>query len=155
MVLLLVLAVVLLWSRLSGPRTVSCRVFMLHDRLHAALLRLMSEGCGYVIVDAGLSFIQFCPRPDGGLLVDVPTQKTVCTFEMYDAMEKLGFQREKLYDTVSLEELPPVFYAYQKVTKTALEATLTALEVIYQIFDRSDEEFVLLVTDYKKPKAST
>lgn len=150
---LILLLLVLLRKLLWGAKKVRCTVFELHDRLQSALVDLMQEGEGFVVVDVGKNFIQFCPRRDGGLIVDVPTGQSVCSLEVYESMEQLGFERKALYNPVDLNnnEMPTgPLTSYQKRTKTALEAQLSAFEVIYTLFKAHDEDVVSLLMDYRK-----
>lgn len=159
--LLLILFVAIAAKRLWGPRRIRCAVYELHDCLRLALVDLMTEGEGFVIVEVGPNFIQFCPNRDGGgLIVDIPTGQEVCPLEIYEAMEKNGFERKALYDPVDLgaagAEMPTaVLTSYQKKVKTALEATLSSLEVLYSVFDAQDDDQAVLVTDFRKQVAPT
>jgi hypothetical protein len=134
-----VVAAVLLYELLRPKRYL---VSELSEPLTKALSMVLHKGRGFVVVDAGQNFIQFCLRRDGMLIIDIPSNQ----FERVprQELEELGFSLTSACENV--------FYVFQREAPDVEEARRVATDVLIKIFKWPSTYYVTLKTDYSHPE---
>lgn len=122
----------------------------LSDPLMWALKRLQSGGEGYIIVDAGKKFLQFCPRPGGFILADIPASQFDDMRNRQYVIEDLREMGFSLTRTEVAEDQLGDMFLYQKTVSHVAEARTLTFDVLYIIFKLRETDHVTLITDFEK-----
>ena len=134
------LALCIFWVQTAKP--VSYTVLELRGPLVAALQKLQRKGDGFVSVDAGGHFLQFCLRPGGGgvIVVDLPAPQLQEDSVVAEVLRMLDFKPRGTEH----------FLTYQKELRTAEQAAVAAAEVFGAVFEWEISTRVTLDTDFRK-----